>query len=167
MSNNGIKVGFIGLGRIGRPMAVNILSAGFDLTVHDSREEAVKALADRGAKAATSPREVAEAADVIELAVVDDAQVEEVLGGRRGVLEGAHLGTIIAIHSTVYPETVKRLGKVAEAKGVQVIDAPVSGGEAGAREKSLCYMVGGDRTLLERCRRVFSTSASDIFHMGG
>ena len=156
-------VGFIGLGRMGKPMASNILNAGFGLTVYDSREEPVRELTRLGARAAKSAREVAEASDLIAIAVVDDAQVEEVFGG---ALAGSRDGTIIAIHSTVYPETVARLAKLAEAKNVWVIDAPVSGGEAGARDKSLCYMVGGDLANLERCREVFSTSASGIFHLG-
>ena len=160
------KVGFIGLGRMGKPMAVNLLRAGFGLVVYDSREQPVLELANLGAKIASSPREAAEAVDLVEIVVVDDAQVEEVLLGDRGVLQGARDGTIIVIHSTVYPQTVKKMAKPAAAKGVQVIDAPVSGGEAGAREKSLCYMVGGDLALLERCREVFSTSASEIFHVG-
>ena len=160
------KVGFIGLGRMGKPMAVNLLRAGFGLVVHDSRQQPVLELANLGATIASSPREAAEAVDLVEIVVVDDAQVEEVLLGDRGVLQGARDGTIIVIHSTVYPQTVKKMAKPAAAKGVQVIDAPVSGGEAGAREKSLCYMVGGDLALLERCREVFSTSASEIFHVG-
>ena len=161
-----IRVGFIGLGRIGKPMAINVLDAGYDLTVYDLREQAVRELADCGAKAAHSPKEVAAGTDVIELAVVDDAQVEDVLLGNRGVLAGSRPGTVVAIHSTVYPATVRKMAKAGETKGVHVIDAPVSGGETGAREKSLCYMVGGEQAILDRCREVLATSASDIFHMG-
>jgi 3-hydroxyisobutyrate dehydrogenase-like beta-hydroxyacid dehydrogenase len=166
MSNDMIKVGFIGLGRIGKPMAVNILKAGFDLSVYDLRAEPVSELAELGAKAAHSLKEVAEGMNVIELAVVDDTQVEEALVGHEALIDGAGSGTIVVIHSTVHPETVKRVAKTAAAKGVHVIDAPISGGETGARERSLCYMVGGEQTLVERCREVFSTSASEIFHMG-
>ena len=161
-----IKVGFIGLGRIGKPMAVNILKAGFDLSVYDLRAEPVKELAELGAKAAHSLKEVAEEGNVIELAVVDDAQVEQVSIGDDALIEGADAESIVVIHSTVRPETAKRVAKIAAAKGVHVIDAPISGGETGARERSLCYMVGGEETVVERCREVFSTSASEIFHMG-
>jgi 3-hydroxyisobutyrate dehydrogenase-like beta-hydroxyacid dehydrogenase len=160
------KVGFIGLGRMGKPMAVNLLRAGFGLIVYDSRQQPVLELANLGAEIATSAREAAEVADLVEIIVVDDAQVEEVLLGDRGVLQGSREGTTIAIHSTVYPDTVRQMAKHAAARGVEVIDAPVSGGEAGAREKSLCFMVGGDAALLERCREAFSTSASEIFHVG-
>jgi 3-hydroxyisobutyrate dehydrogenase-like beta-hydroxyacid dehydrogenase len=166
MSNDVIKIGFIGLGRIGKPMAVNILKAGFDLSVYDLRAEPVRELAELGAKAAHSLKEVAEGANIIELAVVDDAQVEEALVGDEALIEGADSGTVVVIHSTVQPETVERIAKIAAAKGVHVIDAPISGGETGARERSLCYMVGGEPMLVERCREVFSTSASEIFHMG-
>jgi len=161
-----MSVGFIGVGRIGKPMAINILNAGYDLTVYDLREQAVRELADCGAKTAHSPKELAARTDVIALAVVDDAQVEDVLLGNRGVFAGSRPGTIVAIHSTVYPETIRKMAKTAETKGVRVIDAPVSGGETGAREKSLCYMVGGEQAVLDRCREVLATSASDIFHMG-
>ena len=161
-----IKVGFIGLGRIGKPMAVNILKAGFDLTVYDLRAEPMRELVQHGAKAAYSPKALAEGADLVEIVVVDDTQVEEVSLGERGLVAGARADSIIAIHSTVTPGTVKRLAEIGKQKPVQVIDAPISGGEAGAREKTLCYMVGGDTGVLERCREVFSTSASEIFHMG-
>lgn len=161
-----IKVGFIGLGRIGKPMAVNILKAGFDLTVYDLRAELMRELVQHGAKAAYSPKALAEGADLVEIVVVDDTQVEEVSLGERGLVAGARADSIIAIHSTVTPGTVKRLAEIGKQKPVQVIDAPISGGEAGAREKTLCYMVGGDTGVLERCREVFSTSASEIFHMG-
>jgi 3-hydroxyisobutyrate dehydrogenase-like beta-hydroxyacid dehydrogenase len=161
-----IKVGFIGLGRIGKPMAVNILKAGFDLTVYDLRAEPMRELVEHGAKAAYSPKALAEGADLVEIVVVDDTQVEEVSLGERGLVAGARADSIIAIHSTVRPGTVKRLAEIGKQKLVQVIDAPISGGEAGAREKTLCYMVGGDTGVLERCREVFSTSASEIFHMG-
>jgi 3-hydroxyisobutyrate dehydrogenase len=160
------KIGFIGLGRIGRPIANNILDAGYELTVYDLRAEAVAELVGRGAVAAQSPGEVAARAEIIALAVVDDAQVEEVLTGAHGVFETALPGSIVAIHSTVRPQTVKRMAEIFVRKGVHVIDAPVSGGETGAREKALCYMVGGDAALLERCREVFSTSAAEIVHMG-
>ena len=166
MSKSITKVGFIGLGRMGEPIANNVLAAGFDLVVYDVREAALAKLVERGANAAHSPREVAQNVELIELVVVDDAQVDAVLTGNRGVFAGAHAGSIVAIHSTVLPDTVKRLAQVGVTRGIQVIDAPVSGGETGAREKSLCYMVGGNAALLERCREVFSTSASQIFHTG-
>jgi 3-hydroxyisobutyrate dehydrogenase-like beta-hydroxyacid dehydrogenase len=166
MNQRVTQVEFIGLGRMGKPIAVNILRAGFPLTVYDSRREPVGELTALGARAAGSPKEVAETSDIVAVTVVDDAQVEVVLSGAAGVLEGARSGTIIAIHSTISPETAQRLAAVAKEKGEHVLDAPISGGEAGARHKSLCYMVGGEQVLIERCREVFVSSASDIFRMG-
>jgi 3-hydroxyisobutyrate dehydrogenase len=166
MNNKAIKVGFIGLGRMGKPMAINVLKTGFDTIVYDLREEPVRELSDLGARAAQSPNQAAEAADIVAIAVVDDAQVVDVLTGKGGVLEGAQPGTIIAVHSTIFPQTVQRMAAIGKARGVHIIDAPVSGGETGARKKSLCYMVGGELAILDRCREVFATSASDIFHMG-
>ena len=161
-----IKVGFVGLGRIGKPMAINIVKAGHQLAVYDLRQEPLRELAELGAKAARSPAELARGADIVEIAVVDDPQVEEVVAGDGGLIYGCPAGAIIAIHSTVYPETVRSLAKVASGRGIYVIDAPVSGGETGAREKTLCYMIGGEPAVLERCRDIFSTSASKIVHLG-
>jgi 2-hydroxy-3-oxopropionate reductase len=103
MSETSTKVGFIGLGRMGKPMAVNVLTAGFALTVYDLRQETVRELTELGAQGASSPREVAEAADLIAIVVVDDAQVEAVLCGADGVLAGARAGTIAAFTAQFFP----------------------------------------------------------------
>ena len=160
------RIGFIGLGRMGGPIARNILSAGFKLTVYDLRPESAAEMIARGAAFASSPRAVAAQSAIVALAVVDDAQVDDVLTGAEGVFAGADPGTIVVVHSTVLPASIKRWAEIGRAKDVHVIDAPVSGGEAGARQKSLCYMVGGDAALLERCRELFATSAQEIIHMG-
>ena len=160
------RVGFIGLGNIGKPMAVNVATAGFELMVYDVREEPLKELAALGATVAHSPREIGAHGEIIELVVVDDAQVEAVTLGEGGVLSGARPGSVIAIHSTVHPKTVRKIAELAQARGVGVIDAEVSGGERGAQAKTLCYMVGGDKALFERCRPVFATSGANIFHLG-
>lgn len=160
------RVGFIGLGNIGKPMAINVAQAGFDLMVYDLREEPCKELAAAGAKVARSAHEVGAHGEIIELVVVDDAQVEAVTLGEGGVLNGARPGSVIAIHSTVHPKTIRKIAELAKAKGVGVIDAEVSGGERGAYAKTLCYMVGGDKALFEKCRPVFATSGANIFHLG-
>ena len=160
------KIGFIGLGTMGKPMAVNIARAGFDLTVYDLREEPCKELALLGAKAAGTAREVAECSDIIEIVVVDDDQAERVVAAEQGVIHGARPGSIVAVHSTILPVTVRKIAARCSANGVEVIDAPVSGGQKGAEDRKLCYMVGGEVGVLEKCRPVFATSASHISHLG-
>jgi 2-hydroxy-3-oxopropionate reductase len=160
------RVGFIGLGNIGKPMAINVARAGFDLMVYDLRAEPMRELTALGAKAARSADEIGAHGEIIELVVVDDAQVEAALLGEGGALSGARPGTIIAIHSTVHPRTIRKLADIVKAKGVTLIDAEVSGGERGAQAKSLCYMVGGDMAAFEKCRPVFATSGANIFHLG-
>jgi 3-hydroxyisobutyrate dehydrogenase-like beta-hydroxyacid dehydrogenase len=160
------KIGFIGLGAMGKPMAANIAKAGFELTVYDLREEPCKALAALGARVVASPCEVAEKSDIIEIAVIDDAQAERVVTGEDGVIHGARKGSIVAIHSTILPGTVRKIAGRCHANGVEVIDVPMSGGQSGAEEQRLAYMVGGEAAVLEKCRPVFVTSASHIFHLG-
>jgi 3-hydroxyisobutyrate dehydrogenase-like beta-hydroxyacid dehydrogenase len=160
------KIGFIGLGSMGKPIAANIAKAGFELTVYDLREEPGKALAALGAKVAASPREVAEKSDIIEIAVVDDAQAEQVIAGEHGVIHGARRGAIVGIHSTILPATVRKLAGLCRAQGVELIDVPMSGGRKGAEEQRLAYMAGGDAAVLEKCRPIFVTSAKHIFHLG-
>ena len=161
-----LKIGFIGLGTMGKPMAVNIAKAGFDLTVYDLRAEPCADLALLGAKAASSAREVAERSDIIEIVVVDDEQTERVIAGEEGLIHGARSGSIVAVHSTILPVTVRKIAAWCGGTGVDVIDAPVSGGQKGAQDKELCYMVGGGAEVLEKCRPVFATSARHIFHLG-
>lgn len=161
-----LKIGFIGLGAMGKPIAVNIVKAGFDLTVFDLREEPCRELASLGAKIASSAREVAQRSDIVEIIVVDDEQAEQVVAGDQGLIHGAHPGLIVALHSTLLPATVRKVAALCSEKGVEVIDAPVSGGQQGAEDRQLCYMVGGAEEVLEKCRPVFETSASHIFHLG-
>jgi 3-hydroxyisobutyrate dehydrogenase-like beta-hydroxyacid dehydrogenase len=161
-----IAVGFVGLGRIGKPIAANILAAGFDLMVFDVREEPMRELAQLGAKQASGLRDLSEHSEIIGVAVVDDSQVEEVVLSDAGLLQSGRRESIIMIHSTVTPGTVRKLAQAAESKGVKVMDAPVSGGEAGARERQLCYMIGGEKEIFERIRPVLSASAAHIFHLG-
>src|ERR1041384_2728110 len=123
------RIGFIGLGSMGKPIAANVVKAGFELTVYDLRDEPCKALAELGAKIGASPQAVAEKSDIIEIAVVDDAQAEQVVAGERGVIHGAQHGVIVAIHSTILPATVRKLAALCRAKGVEVIDVPMSGGQ--------------------------------------
>ncbi len=148
-------------------MAVNVVKSGFDLMVYDVREEPMKELADIGAKIARSPKEIGQHSEVVEIAVVDDAQVESVvLSDGDGVLAGGHPGGVIAIHSTIHPDTAKKIAPLARAKGMDVVDAQMSGGNRGAKGRSLCFMVGGHKASFEKCRPVLAASGPNVFHMG-
>lgn len=159
-------VGFIGLGDIGEPMARNLCGGNFEVVVFDLRTEAIELLVESGAKAAISSREVGERCDVVCVCVLDDAATEGVIAGKDGVLAGARADTIIAIHSTVNPATVKRLAELASEKGVHVVDAQMTGGRAATEAKQLRYMVGGDEAILDRLTPILETSASEITRCG-
>jgi 3-hydroxyisobutyrate dehydrogenase len=160
------RVGYIGVGKIGKPIAANAVAAGYPLIAFDLNEQPLKELKGLGATVAKSSAEVGEWADIIELSVVDDRQVEDVILGKNGVLEQARPGSVIAIHSTIHPDTAVKIGEAAGAKGVGVVDAPISGGVEGALAKTLLYMVGGTDELFEHCRPLFETSGTTIVHMG-
>ncbi len=159
-------VGFVGVGNIGFPMARNLATAGFPLLVFDVASEPLARLAAEGARVAASLREVAGACEIIAVCVRDDAQVEEVLFARDGLVGAARPDTIVAVHSTIRPRTVVRLAARAAGAGVHVLDVPISGAARGAEARTLCYMAGGDAALIERCRPVFETSGSRIVHAG-
>ncbi len=161
-----VRAGFVGLGAIGRPMARRLCSAGLAPTVFDLVPAAVDELVGAGAARAESARAVAAASDVIGVCVRDDADVTAVLLGEDGLLAGACAGTVIAIHSTILPRTVRELGAVAATHGVALVDACVTGGPMGAEQGRLTYMVGGHVDDLERCRPVFATAAKTIVHTG-
>lgn len=157
-----LRVGFIGLGFQGKPLARNIVDAGHALTVYDVRRPPLDELAAAGAKVATSCAEVAAASDVIILCVVDDQQVMDVLGGPDGVLSRVAPGAIVVVHSTILPETVRAAAAMAAEKGAQLVDAPVSGSAKGAEEKTMSFMVGGPRDAVEKCLPIFRISGPTI-----
>ena len=161
-----LRAGFVGLGNIGRPMARRLVEGGLATTVFDVVPDAVAELEKAGARAASSARAVAEAADVVGVCVRDDADVRAVVTGPEGLLAGATAGSVIAIHSTVLPRTVREVGALAAARDVGVVDACVTGGPTGAATGTLTFMVGGDPAHLERCRPAFATSARSIVHTG-
>jgi 3-hydroxyisobutyrate dehydrogenase-like beta-hydroxyacid dehydrogenase len=160
------RVGFIGLGNMGNPLALNAVAAGFEVMVYDLRDERMAILAQAGAKPARTTGEVGRHGEVVQIAVVDDAQVESVVLGEGGVLGAAAPGAVIAVHSTIHPKTARRIGEAARGKGVGVVDAQMSGGEKGAKARTLCFMVGGERRWYETCRPVLAASGKSIFHMG-
>jgi len=152
---------------MGKAIATNVVNAGFDLMVYDLREEPMKELAGLGARLARSPMEVGQHAEVVEIAVVDDAQVESVvLGEDDGVLAGVKPDSVIAIHSSVHPNTPRKIAPLARAKGADVVDAQMSGGNRGATARTLCFMVGGSQASFEKCRPVLAASGPNVFHMG-
>ena len=161
------RIGFIGLGNMGKPMAERLAGAGFAMTVLDLDPEPVADLVALGATAASSARELAAASDIICSVVMNDRQTMEVmLDERDGVLAGATPGSLILIHSTISQETCNILAEAAGAKGVHVVDAAVSGAEARAREGTLTLMVGGDAAQVERARPLFDAVGSQTYHMG-
>lgn len=161
-----MKVGFVGLGMQGKYMAINLAAAGYDLMVYDTRPEPLAELAAAGARIATSNAEVGRHAEIVQVCVLNDAQVEDVVAGPAGLLETAAPGTIVVIHSTIEPKTIEKLAPLAAQRNVEILDAPVSGSERGAKAKTMSYMVGGSAEALEKCRPLFETSGPKIRHVG-
>jgi 3-hydroxyisobutyrate dehydrogenase-like beta-hydroxyacid dehydrogenase len=160
-------IGFIGLGNMGAPMAQRIVAAGWPLQVWARRPQSLESLLAQGAVAAASPRALAAACDLVEICVGTDNEVTDVvLHHGHGVLAGMRSGTILALHSTLLPKTVIELERSARARGVHVLDAPVSGGAKGAAAGTLTVMVGGEAAHLARALPVFQSFASNIPHLG-
>jgi len=162
-----ISVGYIGLGLMGKPMALNLLEAGYHLIVHNRSREVVKDLVSQGAEEAYNPREVAEAADVVFTNLPDSPDVEMVVLGDQGVIEGAHRGMIYIDNSTIKPYTARLIAEKMAPKGVQCLDAPVSGGDIGAQQGTLAIMVGGPGEALEKVRPLLEVLGESITHVGG
>jgi 2-hydroxy-3-oxopropionate reductase len=159
-------VGYIGLGLMGKSIARNILKAGFPLVVHNRSRGAVEALAAEGAKAASSPQEVAAQVDIVFTNLPDSPDVEQVALGAQGILEGAHPGLIWVDNSTIKPATARQIAAALAPKGVLSLDAPVSGGDIGARNGTLAIMVGGPAEALEQAMPVFQAMGKTITHVG-
>lgn len=162
------KIGFIGLGIMGKPMAKNLLKAGYDLTFYARRKEVIREMEDEGATYVRSAKAVAEATDIIITIVTADAQVEEVILGPDGVLEGASGGKLIVDMSTISPLTIRGVAEIASKQGVRVMDAPVSGGDSGAIAGTLTIIAGGDESDFARCKGIFQAMGKEenIFHVG-
>ena len=159
-------IGFIGLGIMGKPMARNLMKAGYPLVVHNRSQGAVAELSKEGAKAAGSPQEVAAQSEVVILMLPDSPDVELVMSGERGVFAGIRRGGLMIDMSTISPVVARRLAKEAEAKGVEMLDAPVSGGEAGAINATLSIMVGGSEDAFKRALPIFQALGKNIVHIG-
>jgi 3-hydroxyisobutyrate dehydrogenase-like beta-hydroxyacid dehydrogenase len=161
-----MRVGFIGLGSQGAPMARRIIDAGYETTLWARRPATLVPFGDTPAKRAASPAELATGSDLVCVCVVDDADVEEIITGEHGVLAGLRRGGVIAVHSTVHPDTCRRLADRARTHGVALVDAPVSGGGPAAAEGRLVVMAGGEPGTVAYCRPVFATYADPVVHMG-
>jgi 2-hydroxy-3-oxopropionate reductase len=161
-----LRVGYIGLGLMGKSMARNILDAGFPLVVHNRSREAVEELQAEGARTATSPSEVAKQVDVVFTNLPDSPDVELVALGTGGIIEGARQGLIFVDNSTIKPATARHIAERMGEKGVLCLDAPVSGGDIGAREGTLAIMVGGPEPVLETVRSILEAMGKTITHVG-
>ncbi|HET8577986.1 MAG TPA: 2-hydroxy-3-oxopropionate reductase [Methylomirabilota bacterium] len=159
-------VGFIGLGIMGRPMAKNLLKAGYPLVVHSRSQRPVQELVGAGAKSAPSPREVAGQVDVLITMLPNSPDVELVALGRDGIAEGARRGLLYLDMSTISPIVSQKIGKALAAKGVRMLDAPVSGGEKGAIDAALSIMVGGEQADFDAALPVFQALGKTITLLG-
>ena len=160
------RVGSIGLGDMGKAMASNLAPKGFDTLVYDLDPEPMEELAAAGAKAASSCREVGEHAEVLSVCVPADDHVAAVLLGESGALAGMAAGSVIAIHSTVQPETIQRMAAAARERGVEVLDACVTGGREVAEKGGLTLLIGGEQATLEKARPVLEAYGTTLLHAG-
>ncbi len=161
-----MRVGFIGIGHMGRHMARNLARGGHQLTVFDIRREAADELLRMGASWADSPRAVAEASEVVFTSLPRPQDVLEVATGEGGILSGAAPGTVFFDLSTTSPEVIHRIAVAARPRGVHVLDAPVSGGTTGAEKATLCVMVGGDRSLYQRHKPLLDLIGDKVMYCG-
>jgi 2-hydroxy-3-oxopropionate reductase len=160
-------VGFIGLGIMGRPMALNLLRAGYSLVVHNRTRAKAEELVSEGARACGSPREVAAACEVVSTMLPDSPDVEQVYLGEDGVIAGAQAGQLLIDMSSIAPAVAVAVADAAREAGADALDAPVSGGDVGAREGTLSIMVGGSDEAFKRARPLFDVLGQTVVHVGG
>ena len=161
-----LRVGYIGLGLMGKSIARNILKAGFPLTVHNRSQAAVDELVAEGAKSVSSPKEVAEQVDIIFTNLPDSPDVEKVSLGESGIIHGAHAGLIFIDNSTIKPASARMIAEKLKEKNVFALDAPVSGGDIGAKNGTLTIMVGGEASAVEKAMPVFQAMGKTVTHVG-
>ncbi len=160
------RVGFIGLGIMGYPMAQNLIEAGYELVLYNRTREKAEDLAEGGAEVAGSPKEVAEQSDIVVTMLPDSPQVEEVVAGEDGVLEGIQEGALLVDMSTISPLVTEEIAAQVQEHGASMLDAPVSGGQPGAEGGTLSIMVGGSEEDFERARPLFDVMGSASTHVG-
>ena len=161
-----MRIGFIGLGRMGFPMAQNLLKAGYTVVAHNRSKGAVERLVTLGATAANTPAETAHAVDVLVSCVMSPNEIEQIYLGPDGAFAGAQAGQIFIDASTTHPTVSQKVAAALSVKDVAFLDAPVSGGPSGAEAGTLAVMVGGDQDVLEKVRPVLQVFGHNIFHMG-
>ncbi len=161
-----MKLGFVGLGIMGRPMALNLRRAGHALWVYGRRAESMKPLSEAGATACRSPQEVAANADVTFIMVSDTPDVEQVILGDKGVIHGARPGSVVVDMSTISPAATRVFAEKLAERSVEMLDAPVSGGEVGAVNATLSIMVGGKAKTFEKVKPLFEAMGKNFVHIG-
>jgi 3-hydroxyisobutyrate dehydrogenase len=161
-----MKIGFIGLGTMGGSMAFNTIQGGHELVVHDIRRESATRHLEAGATWADSPREVAESSDIVFTSLPGPTEVETVFLGDDGILQGMSAGKVYFDLSTSTPNLIRRLHDIASGQGVQVLDAPVSGGPRGAESRNLAIWVGGDKDVFDRCRPALDAIGDKAYYVG-
>ena len=160
------RIGYIGLGLMGKPIAGNLLKAGYPLTVHNRSRAAVDELVRLGARCADTPQAVAEVSDLVFTSLPDSPDVKQVVLGRQGVRAGCRPGMVYVDNSTIKPETARHVAAELAVVGVQALDAPVSGGDVGARAGTLAVMVGGPKEAFDRALPVFQAMGKTVTHVG-
>lgn len=159
-------IGFIGLGVMGKPMAYNVLKAGYPLIVQNHRQTVTDELLQAGARAAEHPRKVAEQSDVVIMMLPDAPQVEKVVTGQEGIIAGAHTGLVVVDMSTISPLVARSLAERLAERGVSMLDAPVSGGDKGAIAGTLSIMVGGEHDVFRRIQPILEAMGKTITYVG-
>ncbi|HYZ06618.1 MAG TPA: 2-hydroxy-3-oxopropionate reductase [Rubrobacter sp.] len=160
------KVGFIGLGIMGKPMAKNLMEAGYEMVLYNRTLEKAEELAEDGAEVAANPREVAENSDIVVTMLPDSPDVRNVVAGEDGVLEGIKEGVLLVDMSTISPVVTEELAAAVKENGASMLDAPVSGGDVGAIEGTLSIMVGGSEEDFERAKPLFDVMGKTVNHVG-
>ena len=161
-----MKIGFIGVGAMGQPMALNLIAARYEVYVFDTQLEQAKKVGEKGAKVCQSCGELAAAADVIVSSLPNAAIVESVYAGKNGVFESCRPGTVVVDMSSVAPSTTKKMEKMAKERGLEYVDAPVSGGVAGAQAGTLTIMVGAEDAVFEKISPILKVLGKNIYHVG-
>ena len=160
------RIGFVGLGTMGKPMSRNLMKGGYSLIVHDLNREPVKEVVAAGAQEAFSPKEVGQAADLVITSLTNDQVVESVVLGKDSLIEGMKKGSVLVETSTISPLTVRKVAAQLNSKGIEMLDSPLSGGEVGAQQATLSILVGGKGEVFEKVLPVLQKMGKNITHIG-